>query len=356
MLAVQEYLNNPENNLEKLSDEYGIKLTYHDTLPLVILNYSQIDSPKTHPISMECRSLVLELHTWKIVSKSFNRFFNYGEALEITDTFNWSNFSSTTKEDGSLISLFNYNGEWMIITKSSFADSHCGFSNKTWKELFFESFHIPLNSLWEDCTYVFEYCSLHNKIVKIYQEPKVFLLAIINKQTFAEYNGFNQFRPTEFQFKSLKEVEHYIRKLEIDDPTNEGLVLKDDTGLRLKIKNRKYLSLHKMRGENDNLFNPKNLLPWVIQNEGDEILQYFPEVADKYFEMKEILDFEYDQLVRIWNVSKHIRDRKEFALSIKDYHFRGILFQMLNGKNELRDLWINSEKNIYKNLFEKNKK
>jgi hypothetical protein len=77
MLAVQEYLKT--KTLDNLHDELAIEINRHDTLPLAILNYNQIKSPKKHPIVLECRGLVLEIETWKIIARSFPRFFNFGE-------------------------------------------------------------------------------------------------------------------------------------------------------------------------------------------------------------------------------------------------------------------------------------
>lgn len=78
MLNVQQYLQT--KSLEDLKTELGIKVAEHATLPLVILNYDQIESPsKTHPIILECRALVLNKNDWSIVARSFSRFFNFGE-------------------------------------------------------------------------------------------------------------------------------------------------------------------------------------------------------------------------------------------------------------------------------------
>jgi tRNA splicing ligase len=57
-----------------------------------------IGSQKNHPITNECRGLVLETGTWKIVAKTFNRFFNLGELANTPDKFNWNNFRCESKE------------------------------------------------------------------------------------------------------------------------------------------------------------------------------------------------------------------------------------------------------------------
>ena len=69
MLEVQKFLSEHQGNstevLEGLKAFVGVDYKLHPTLPLVILDYSQINSPKLHPIVLECRGLVLEMGTWK---------------------------------------------------------------------------------------------------------------------------------------------------------------------------------------------------------------------------------------------------------------------------------------------------
>ena len=80
MLALQEYLTS--HGLDKLQDELKINVFRHPTLPLVGFKYNQLESPRTHPIVRECRGVVLEDKTWKLVAKPFNRFFNVGEVQD----------------------------------------------------------------------------------------------------------------------------------------------------------------------------------------------------------------------------------------------------------------------------------
>ena len=109
MLKVQEFLrdhnNNETNNkLKLLTEQYGIKVKeYKD---FVGLNYDQIKSPKTHPITIECRSLKLHRENWNIASRAFDRFFNYGEAPEQYSKFKMKHAVVLEKADGSLIPVW----------------------------------------------------------------------------------------------------------------------------------------------------------------------------------------------------------------------------------------------------------
>jgi hypothetical protein len=73
-MQVVQYLK--EHGIGKLVSEFGIKVKEYDE-GLLVLNYDLIESPKSHPIVMECRSLILDKQ-FNVVSRSFDRFFNLG--------------------------------------------------------------------------------------------------------------------------------------------------------------------------------------------------------------------------------------------------------------------------------------
>ena len=56
-MQVQKYLR--EHGLQKLQDEFAIKVKVYDE-GLIVLNYNQIESIKSHPITVECRALILD--------------------------------------------------------------------------------------------------------------------------------------------------------------------------------------------------------------------------------------------------------------------------------------------------------
>src|SRR3990172_3567425 len=81
MLNVQRFLlDHPEERLNLLAKEpYCLKINKYDKEGLVVLNYNQIESEKHNDIVKECRGLILGVGSWIIVSRAFDRFFNYGE-------------------------------------------------------------------------------------------------------------------------------------------------------------------------------------------------------------------------------------------------------------------------------------
>jgi hypothetical protein len=339
MLAVQEYLSSGKT-LDNLNEEFGIKVCYHDTLPLVILNYDQISSPKTHPITMCCRGLILEVGIWKIVAASFSRFFNLGECEELQKDFDWSNFVALEKVDGSLINMFFYANEWHMATRGSFGEGLMENCNFSWKELFWKTFNEQFLS---DCSmdqfdptmsYTMELCSRYNKVVTDYPEPVLYVLNWYDK----EYNSFAMFdslslvdywnTPARYSFKSIDEVINHIEDLELNNPTIEGVVLVDKYLNRIKVKNKKYISLHKMRGESG--FTMKNLLPFVIDGEVEELLTYYPELREKIDQMDCLFGQVLIECDDVWNAVHEITDQKEFALKLIGHKclFQDVFFSM----------------------------
>lgn len=357
-LKVQEYLE--KNTLSDLEKQYAIKLAYSPIgEPLVSLNYCQIDSPKYSEICKECRGLVLDYKTNEVVAKGFNRFFNYGESREEINKFDWNNFATQNKEDGSLIIVYKYNGTWRVNTRASFGIGKINNSNFTWEELFYQTIDEKgLDSIPDNTTLVFELCSIYNKVVRTYLQPVSYLLSSFNRETLeedkqervAQYANFlNVPCPPLLTYGCVDDI---LKTLETTEPTFEGFVIKDINGNRMKIKSKNYLRLHRMRGNGDNLFAPKNLVPFILQNEIGELLAIYPEVKP-YLARYETLLNEHQMFIeeiysKIWNRNT----QKSFALKVMELcpRWSNILFQCRKENKWPAEIWRKSSDYILKVL------
>lgn len=358
MLNVQEYLKT--KSLDDLANEHAIKLTFHDYLPLVILNYDQIESTKTNSIVRECRGLVLDTSDFSIVAKGINRFFNWGEVKDEMDMFNFNNFSTIEKVDGSLILFYNYKGKWHANTRGSFGLNPIDNSNITWQKLILLAARV--SSLEElnlnpELTYVCELCSMYNKVVRKYSVPTIYFITAFNKEIEVKIDNHPFKDINKYNFSTVTEITDFLNKMSVDDPTFEGVVICDDKNQRWKIKNPTYISLHQMRGEG-NIHSPKYILPFILSGETAELLCYFPEVEESLLAQKKIVDQAFHQLQLVWENTLGIESQKEFALKIiGKTRFTGILFDMRKkNKQTLDDLkkeWRNSKEVILKQLFPK---
>jgi hypothetical protein len=194
--------------------------------------------------------------------------------------------------------------------------------------------------------------------VRNYSEPAAYLLTIFEGEyeysqsfsdDFADYLGCK--RPETYNFKSIDEVISFLQEKSKVDATFEGVVLCDAQRHRWKVKNPLYLSLHHLKG-NDNLYNPKYLLPHILAGNTEEILTYFSELEPQIIEMKTALDMAYINLLELWDQTKDIASQKEFALQVvPKTKFSSLLFQARKLNKPLEQLWLESEDLILKVLW-----
>lgn len=366
MLQVQQYLQN--KTFADLTAELGIKVCQHDSLPLCILNYDQIESPKTNPIVRECRALVLRSDTHELVARSFPRFFNWGEVLDEQPLFDFSDFVVQSKEDGSLVVIYHFDGEWHANTRGSFALDKIEFQDFSWRDAFCKA--MKINSLAElrlneQVAYICEFVSPWNKIVRRYEQPEMYLLTAFQGEAELSPDVVDQMvnsfgglfkRPQRYNFCSIDEIQDFLREQSASDATFEGVVIRDKHGHRWKIKSATYLGLHKLRGEGDNIWNPKHLLPFVMSGEEDELLTYFPEVRGAFYELKANVLELYSEMLEAWADNWRIEGQKDFALTIKDKPFSSVLFSVRkeHGTNQraehVRKAWLQAESQILKTI------
>lgn len=343
-------------NLDYLTNDLGIVVRHHDTLPLMILNYSMIDSPKYDPLVQDCRGLVLD-DNFDLVARAFPRFFNWGEVQD--PQFNFNQFCTHEKVDGSLILLYHFDGNWYANTRGSFGNLFVQGFNLTWQQLVLkalglDSFNLNLD---KNCTYVCELVSPYNKVVRTYSKPELYLLAQFcgEQEVKVEQNDLFSY-PLGYEFESIDEIIDFLRNQSESDPTAEGVVIKDDLHRRYKVKSPTYLAFHRLKN-NGNAFLPKNLIEFVLAGEKDELFTYFPEVIDDYNHCESLVNSAYAELEALWERTWQEPDQKTFALSIVGKTpFTGLLFNLRKNKEQskelLRKLWRENSELIYKVLYQ----
>lgn len=337
-----------EEALHDLSEELSIKLNFLDDL--VLLKYDQVFSPKTHPIVMECRSLVLEsTYPFNLVSKKFDRFFNLGECPDFEKDIDLLNCRVFEKADGSLMGVFKHKGKVYLTTSGTLDSSASYSSNKSFREMALEAagfkseeeFQWFFDFLETGETLVFELIHVENRIVTPYEKNEWVLLSfnqngaeLSYKFLVAEAKIMNRYglsvRPVKVydSVAHVMQLEHLMR--ENLSGLDEGFVILDTvTKKRLKLKREEYVAAHRLRGENREPSN-KDLLNLILTNEMDEFLQYFPRYKERVDAMNEKLEF------TLWHLDEKAKScgylddsltQKEYALSVRDSLFQNLLFQ-----------------------------
>lgn len=346
-----------QNGLAKLVEEFAIKVKEYDG-GIIVLNYNQIDSPKAHPIVMECRGLILD-RAFNVVSRSFDRFFNLGEQPETQKHIDMSKARCFEKVDGSLIKIYKWNGEWHISTRgTAFAEAEVNGSPVTFVDLVLKAlgyenmkhFRIMANLyLNEDFTYICELTSAENRVVRSYVGYTLHYLGARNNKTF-EYGGYQQEQDAmyfgariinQYSFESVDECLEVAKHLKDLD---EGYVLYQDGIPVCKIKSPVYVAVHNIRGEG---LSPKRIAQIVLSGESDEYLRYFPEdepFFKPYFDAHAAM---MKSLAECYEATKHIESQKDFAMAVKDSAYSAVLFQCKK-KGSLPSVTFNEQSEQHK--------
>lgn len=337
--------------LQDLSDKYGIVHKFHGIYTnLVLLRYDQIDSPMGEKVVQECRGLILDTEdNYKIVAMPFIKFFNYGEAHAAQ--LDWSTARAYEKLDGSLITLYCYNGEWMVATSGTpdASGEVEGIDLKmTFANLFWNTYDRVVRGpnvldLNPDYTYIFELCTPYNRIVVEYDSPKIVFIGCrhnitleeesvdevncILKRIFPHY-GFTT--PSALNRTSLAE---YISFVNGANPLEqEGVVVVDANFNRLKVKNEGWIALHHIKSSSgirklaDVLRKGESPeFSLAVAKLGGDVLNKFNQLEAKHIGLALKVQGEYERI-------KGIQDQKEFALEATKFSFSSLLFGMRKNK------------------------
>ena len=345
--------------IDAIKEELGVMVKEYDE-GIYVFNYSQIESPKTHPVVRQCRGSVLAYDAgWFYVARTFDRFFNYGEAPGTLTDFDFDRSIIMEKADGSFIKIF-YNPlalRWEIGTAFAESENQHG---RVFRELALGSLGFDEHEFQVACTrymnegttYCFELISPENRVVTAYEKSElVYLGSVIN------FIGQLLFNPVvTLMSKGMRPVKEYsiatiedcVEAAKALENLEEGFVVRDSvSGQMVKIKSPLYIKAHRVRG--DYGLTKKMTMKLVFDNEQDEYLQYFPEDLDKILSVKEKFDSMMCNIVSEFNRAFYSSkgDQKQFAFLVKDSIFNSVLFKMKShGKTALE---------AFSDLLDKNK-
>ncbi len=343
-MYIQDYLRTPGKSLTTLTGEYKVDVKVHGQYPnLVLLKYNQIESDFNIPLVRECRGLILDRENdWKVISRSYDKFFNYGE--ERAATIDWHTAKICEKLDGSLATLYYYDKKWHVQTSGSpDASGDVNGLGFTFKELFWQTweklgYDLPIVADGDVC-YMFELMTPFNRVVVPHKESRIVLhgmrsictLGCCKPREFSpwlvKYNNYNwELVKTYSLGRSWEEIGKACEA--INPMEQEGFVVMDSNFNRVKIKSPQYVALHHMKDG----FGSRRMIELVRTNEGAEFLSYFPEFTDLYTEVKTKYDKLLTDVEEVFNQNKEIVDQKEYALKVKSHPWSGALFALKRGK------------------------
>lgn len=351
----------------------AFKLKARDYPHKVLIKYDQIESDMSLTEVQECRGLVLEKGTWKVMSMSFYKFFNAaeGHAAKI----NWNTAHILEKLDGSMIQVYK---DWVIdkwcIGTTGTAEAEGEVNNKfgtTFADLFHET--APKNfyhRLRPGYTYVFELCTPYNIVVKPHSTSSINLLAIRDLSTLKELS-YSDIKNTA-EILNIPIVKayninatntgHLIKTFDNMPYTDEGYVVVDDKHNRIKIKNPAYVAVHHLKSKTAE----HNIMEIVKTNEIEEFGAVFPErkkdiiaLKKAYDDLNSLLNITWSELKQYLpkNITKE--ESKKYAMKVfeisKKYNvsnYSGLFFSLKDNKvKSVESYLINMDnKKLYNSL------
>lgn len=344
MLNLQTFIRENENWRELISEKpYCIKVTEKGNL--VCFKYSQIDSDFNEPLVRECRGIILEKDTWKVVCYPFNKFFNFGESY--ADEIDWNSARVLEKVDGSLIKVYYYNG-WRVGTNSTIDAGDAKLLTPPY-ETFIDLFSaaadmcgLDYDRLDPHYTYIFELRSPYNKVVVPYEDIRIIHIGTRNNITYEEEEiDIGIEKPKQYMLSSLDDC---IAMAATFDFTKEGFVVVDKNYHRVKVKSEDYVRVHRLA--NNGSITLERAIDLIRTNELEEFLVYCPQytnfINDVRHRFNKFCSDIYFNVNMALIEKMDCETRKDFAAVAKTFKYPVVWFKVYDTKSFDIDAWINS--------------
>jgi len=313
----EQNINTFEEVKNLVSNEpYNLKVKEDGNLYMITYNHND---DNLSPLVKQCRGLILEKDTNKIVCYSFNKM------CENVDELDKNTIKVEDSIDGTQIRLFFYNGEWRYSTTRCIdAKKAYWISKKSFYEMFMEAVGDKLDyeTLNKNYCYAFVLAHPENRIVVHYPAPFVVHLTSRNLETLKEedvYIGITKARIHDYN--TLDDV---YKWLEEANYVYEGFVLCDENYNRYKLRTETYKKMLKLRGNTNNfLFRYFEL---KYENLVDFYLSFYPELYPQF----SLYELDLRKIAR--KIHKYYVDKHVHGLNIElPGHLRKFIYK-LHGK------------------------
>ena len=316
------------NDFYKAKAEGRVRAQYSPDCKLIIFNYTADAqyNKDWDTITLNARGIIFERETGKIIARPFPKFFNIEELDKtlIPD----EEFEVYEKLDGSLGIIYWYDSKWNVATRGSF------FSDQSIKATEMLA-KYDTSKLIEGNTYLTEILFSENRIVVDYGDTEeLFLLAAYDSVGHEiDIDSVNVFPVVKkYDYTDLNSIKN------LDWKNSEGFVIRFKSGFRMKIKFETYVRLHRIMTD----LTPARILEALA--EGIPVSNNLEGVPDELFD--EITNWEtlfkakYAEVVSQCNTDyKLLGTRKETAMYFLNCKYPGLLFNMLDGKDNTKPIW-----------------
>ena len=348
-----------------------VNKSYHKELPLVSLCYSSMcnlgrpDDPRWDEVTLSCRGVIINTETKEIVSKAWNKFFNYDPQINKLDITQNDSYI-LEKLDGSLGISYREPGtnRVRIATKNSFYSEMAIVANK-WIDKKIET--LGYDPFIDGFTYLFEiiYPENYSTLIPYGDRKECVLLGIIYNFTggelsvdhvddWAKEHGFS--RPKRYRFKDFISIVEHCKSLPWNDEGYVVTLLTGDGSFKYKIKGDKFVELHRL------VFGLGPRRIWKSVRDGIDVplmLEAVPsEIKAAKLEIYNKVISDRDEIVanariKFQEIFEEGISRKDFALKTQALpkQYKGLMFTLLDGNEE--KLYLGAIKQIEDNFKQK---
>ena len=311
-------------------------------------------------IRRECRGLIFDTATGKLLSRPYHKFFNVGEREETKEEIiNWAlPHVILEKLDGSMIRPIPTPEGFRLGTKAGITDvamnaEYFVADKSEYAKFIKSSFACGL-------TPIFEWCSRKNRIVVDYPEDQLILTAVRDMRS-GNYIPYSQMVKTGKNYDipvvkaisgdetDIENIVDHIRKWDDD----EGVVIRFDNGHMVKIKADDYVLRHRSK---EQINSEKNIIQVILNDSVDDMIPLLtPEDAQRLKDFQQkfwcAVDEVSSDLTKIFKGGDMMYpDKKEFAVEFVNKMLlpihRPFMFGMKQGKECKQLLTDSIEKSL----------
>lgn len=299
-----------------------------------------------------CRSIGLHYKVVTAVTPGFrlakDRAYDdrYKYDIEVEDNHNY--FCQGILVHNSLMKVWAEDGEWHLSTNGNIDafKAPVGDLRESFGDVFLDALGKDWRTLcsWLDpsCTYMFELTHPDTRVV-IDHEKGVWYLSRRDTQTGEEL--FNRPAlpgvkyPDVWELRTLDDVIRVVSGMSKDE---EGVVINDKYGNRLKVKSPEYLIAAKIH--NNGVVSNRNLVERLQAGTLDDVVAYCPALKPRVDQLLSTFNNMCADIEKAWDEVKDFSgDRREFAAMVsKNKHFAFLFLRYDNPELTAREFLLNS--------------
>ena len=270
---------------------------------------------KWNDLTCKARGLFVNKKNGDVVARSFTKFFNYGEVEETKDENLQLIFKypvvAYKKENGFLGIVSKYNGEVNIFTKSSdegdFVDWFKVILCRKFNKNSEDELKVYLKDKLKDgYSYIFECIDpINDPHIIYYEKENVYLLEVMENDLIEKHLPYGelcnigkelglQVKEKAYTFNSWEEF--YKFKTDFNDAgfdfREEGYVIEDANGFRIKLKSKFYLFWKQMRTAKEMIQKGTATKKIYINKEEIETIKFMEKIDREKLKLMSIIDVE----------------------------------------------------------------